>query len=349
MRDEMFDVICINGTPTGMTTRMGKDWEPWFIFREFYCNAIDEGEQVLTTSDSPKGEKGKTRVYLGLNSEMKDVVDNFDSYFSDKRTYLGILNGAKVFQRQDEKMTVYRKGIRVFNEHESIYDYDFPNLKINESRVSSDFEVEWSIVRLWKEKVTETMIAALINAPASYEFNMSWKYSGDITAPAWLSYLTGKTIIPKEHSGYFADDHSEYHITLPFELCKKLHEAYGSKLRIRGFEDRKNGYSLMEMGEREKNLLEEATSFLEKAGIKDIRSYPAKMALLESETYGEVVEGEILLSSDVFQKGKRKLVEVLIEEYIHAKSNESDRTRGMQNRLIELAVSSMENATGMYL
>src|SRR3990167_132326 len=57
MRGESFDVICINGVPTGMTTRMGKDWESWFIFREFYCNAIDEGGNSLSTSNEPKGEK----------------------------------------------------------------------------------------------------------------------------------------------------------------------------------------------------------------------------------------------------------------------------------------------------
>ncbi len=349
MRNESFDVITINGSPTGMTTRMGKDWQSWFIFREFYCNAIDEGGEKLTTTDSPVGEKGKTRIYLGMEGEMTEVLNNFDSYFSKKREALGRLSGINIYPRLGNKMTVYRKGIRVFHEHESIYDYDFDSIPMNESRVSSDFDCEWRIVGLWKTKATETMISGLVNSRDSYEFNMSWDWNDSSMSKAWLTYLANKTIIPKEHSGYFADDASEYHITLPYELCKCLHAAFGEKLRIRGFQDRKNGVSIMEMGEREIALIEEATSFLEKAGVNDIRSYPVKMAILESGTAGEVIDGEILVASDTFTKGKRNLVETLLEEYIHAKTKESDRTRGMQNRLIELTITAMETATKTYL
>ena len=43
LKDQVFERICINGTPTSYTTTMGPTWkEDWFVLREIYCNALDE-------------------------------------------------------------------------------------------------------------------------------------------------------------------------------------------------------------------------------------------------------------------------------------------------------------------
>src|SRR5688572_27627437 len=40
---ETFEIICIDGNRTSITTKMGLDWKPWMIIRELYSNALDEG------------------------------------------------------------------------------------------------------------------------------------------------------------------------------------------------------------------------------------------------------------------------------------------------------------------
>lgn len=43
IRNETFEIICINGQRTSITTKMGEDWLAWMIVRELWCNALDEG------------------------------------------------------------------------------------------------------------------------------------------------------------------------------------------------------------------------------------------------------------------------------------------------------------------
>src|SRR5687767_6513942 len=51
IRGEKFEIICINGQRTSITTKMGEDWKPWMIIRELWCNALDEGgaEKEITS------------------------------------------------------------------------------------------------------------------------------------------------------------------------------------------------------------------------------------------------------------------------------------------------------------
>ena len=64
-RDQSFDVICVNGSETSLTTSMGVDWKGWFAVREIYCNALDEGGcSILTVEADSKQPKHRTRRKL---------------------------------------------------------------------------------------------------------------------------------------------------------------------------------------------------------------------------------------------------------------------------------------------
>jgi len=351
MRDHQFKIICINGTPTSITTQMGRDWEPWFIFREFYCNAIDEGGESIGISKTPQGIKGKTKIYIGFTDDIKDVFTSKDHYFSTARDPIYENNICKIFNRIDEKMIIYRKGVKVFGEGNSLYDYDFKNIEINESREASDFEVKWNIIQFWKQFATENTLAYLINNHECLEFNLDWGLRLGGFSETWLNYLKDKVIIPYEHSGYFADDLSEYHVTLPHKLCIELHKAFGNKLTIRGMIDNNSKIIEVPMKEREKLLLQNAIEFLKQSYyFSDIdKDFPIKSAILDIGTLGQFDNGVIYLSDDLFIKGKKEVIRTLIEEYVHAKTKSPDRTRAMQNELIEIIVSSIEEKTGVYL
>ncbi|MEE9573481.1 MAG: hypothetical protein V3W20_10565, partial [Candidatus Neomarinimicrobiota bacterium] len=44
IRNQDFEIICINNQRTSITTQMGEDWKAWMIIREIWCNALDEGD-----------------------------------------------------------------------------------------------------------------------------------------------------------------------------------------------------------------------------------------------------------------------------------------------------------------
>jgi len=60
IRDEVFEIICINGKRTSITTRMGEDWKAWMIVREIWCNALDEGGAKKDITSLVEGAEGTT-------------------------------------------------------------------------------------------------------------------------------------------------------------------------------------------------------------------------------------------------------------------------------------------------
>ncbi len=90
LKDQSFDRICINWKPTSYTVTMGPTWkEDWFVLREVYCNAIDEGTcQLIKETEIVQPSSGKTRIYIELTDELRKVSTSWDNYFSDERTPL---------------------------------------------------------------------------------------------------------------------------------------------------------------------------------------------------------------------------------------------------------------------
>ena len=149
LKGKDFERICINGKETSYTVTMGPTWtEDWFVLREIYCNALDEGSCLLireTENDSPS--EGKTRIYVEITENLKAVVNHWDHYFADERTplftsghtytcFLGHEDGESVGQSigvyPKTDGILYRRGIRVFKSENQLYDYNFNHVNINE-------------------------------------------------------------------------------------------------------------------------------------------------------------------------------------------------------------------------
>ncbi len=63
---ETFDILCINGHRTSITTKMGKDWKAWMIIRELYSNALDEGSANYEITESIIPTQNTTQFYIIL-------------------------------------------------------------------------------------------------------------------------------------------------------------------------------------------------------------------------------------------------------------------------------------------
>lgn len=353
MRDQEFDVICINGSPTSITTNMGRDWQDWFILREFYCNAIDEGGGELGVSNEPAGEAGKTSIFIGMTDSMKAISGDMNSYFSFRREPSHVLPGGKVFRAIGKKLVAYRLGIRVFNEGENnIYDYDFDKLSISEDRTSSDWDVKMAMITMWRRSATPEMLAQLVSrGQDTVEFKLAWDLGSTTFTDEWLHFLRGKVIIPWERSGFFVEDMADHHIVLPMRLCVELHSQYGEKLNIRGMKSGDKNITVVEATEREKQYIAEAMEFLKTSPLfVDVVDLEVHVAVFErARVLGEAKDGKVFLSRGLFEHGKRMVVETLLEEYVHAKKQVSDNTREMQNVLLRYVISSMEEKQGVYL
>lgn len=343
MRGENYEVITINGTPTSITTRAGKDWELWFAIRELYANGLDEEGFELKVEAEPKGTKGETRIFVEMTDEIKEVFNNFNKYFCKNRVPLFRLGKSKVFDRLDEKKyIIYRRGIKVWeNDSNMLYDYDLPEVEINESRViTSEWEMCWHLEERWKSYATTEMIQRLVNEDCYEKEHLNWSNRNCPFNSNWLTVLENVKIIPHEISGFFTEEMAKAHVILPRTLCEQLFKQFGNKLKIAGMGNGGKTYNEKVMENYHYQEIDKANEMLKKIEV-DVKKFEIKMVNMHEEEILGLVDREtktILVDQSVFDN-PRLLASTLLEEYCHLEYGFDDMTRRFQNHLLKTIIN----------
>lgn len=339
-RGKLFEQIFVDGKETSLTTDMGVDWETWFAIREFYSNALDEGGAKLSVEKKVWGKKGTTRIFIQFVKEIKDIFKNIEDYFylNKERTIFsgdtGYCNGEILKKEKNKPLIVYRKGIRVsnFSKEESLYDYNFEDLEINESRIfKEEYQVKERIASLLaicdKFEIIENFV---YNHIGNYEENLIWGkiYVEKTFSDVWYEVLKEKIIYPKTIALQYGDvdiSHSDC-VVLPDDLCERLNEEF-PELDIKGFENK--SYIVVEdITEKEKDRLVKLLNDLRKMGFKV--GVPVKLMYHKVKTVRAMYSPKlntIFLERGFFNKlCDDELLSILLEEYYHSIGFLDDRS-----------------------
>lgn len=135
IKGERFEIICINGQRTSITTRMGEDWDAWMIIRELWCNALDEGGASKEITDAFTPQEGATIFYIQLDKQVSDVLAKWDKYFIHNQEAL-YSDGTYSIYPASEKLRIYKQGVLIYEhpEKKGVFSYDVANADINELR-----------------------------------------------------------------------------------------------------------------------------------------------------------------------------------------------------------------------
>lgn len=151
IKNETFEIICIDKNRTSITTRMGLEWNAWMILRELWCNALDEGGYSkdiihLNDWDNIEGKENETSFYIQISSDIQAVIDKWELYF--------IHSKEAMWQNQDYaiypgtgSLKIYKQGvlIRENKEKKALFNYDFKKGNINELRQFQGTESECAL------------------------------------------------------------------------------------------------------------------------------------------------------------------------------------------------------------
>ena len=360
-RNVDFKQIYVDGIKTSMTTEMGMDWEAWFVIREIYCNALDEGDSSIsfvTKKDCVPVEE-KTVFYIEVNEEFKTIIDKWDSYFSENRKDLiyADVNLNQLYSGGND-LIVYRKGIRcLFVENQKcIFNYDLTKIKINESRViSSEFDFKWDLSIFLKKITDKRVIGQILNTINDrWEKSISWDSGNYNYSEEWREVVGGKTLVPYENAGFWEETIKEdpiAYVILPGTLVSGLKGRF-LDIRVIGDVDGVSGTGefkeVKELTKRENFMLEDSIDFLTKANYT--LQYPVKVVdFVSSQRLGQAKDKTILLSRKLFNMGKKELISALIEEQEHLETGYEDESRAFQTHFIYKLVSIMEELSGKYL
>lgn len=172
-RDNLVKVLTVDGQETSITSGMGEiDWKGWMALREIVSNAIDEGGEKVSTLFNPEinGVEGKTSIFIEMNGELADILRNYDSYFAFERKPSYSHDGFKLYKKPVASQTIiFRKGIRCYEKNDSEFDFCFDDIKINESRLSTDSHFTDSFKREFRKITNPVVFLDLVKAmPLSF-------------------------------------------------------------------------------------------------------------------------------------------------------------------------------------
>jgi hypothetical protein len=141
-RDRAFTKVNLRDTVTGeihetpITTDFGQhDWEnPWNVYREIVCNAMDEDGKNVTLVNVVRRTKNKTTFYLDYET-FGEFFDNPKKYFTKKR-HNWIKPGTGI---------IYKHGVRVGQLENFNLDMQLNNVQITESRDVDRYSARYGI------------------------------------------------------------------------------------------------------------------------------------------------------------------------------------------------------------
>jgi hypothetical protein len=359
-RDVKFDKIIIDGFQTSLTTDMGPQWEEWMAVREWISNSIDEGSHnIIQDTPNLNGRAGYTRFFINHTADVKEILNNWNKYFTFDREDIVESQSTGIIYRQsdpDQYLNLYRKGIRCYigKGTRSLYQYDIPSIKINESRLVDDmYSAGTSIVRMLSLSTNSELIKTILSEAATgdyYESTLSWYYSVNKLSNEWRNVIGDAKIILNDQSGNYTDIMARNkHFRVSGDLGRQIKTSFPD-VEVYGLAGgtKELTYTPAELNNKIEYLLKESVQFLTDC------DYPINYEIQvvnfsDPKTLGLAKDNKILLSTKLFNLGKREIISGIIEEQEHLISKKQDCTREFQNHFINLFISEKENRFGIFL
>lgn len=356
-RDKSFEKILIDGRETSLTTDMGPQWSTWMAIREFVSNAIDEGDNnIIPSTEIVAGKDGYTRFYIQHVPQIKEVIDNWDTYFSFDRTDAIIdLPAGKLFPNicQGHQRILYRRGIRCYDNGEALYHYDLPNFTINESRVIDNLYGARRAVRDFlmehaTKDVAKTFMECVYKDEVFIETDLDFHDSWLKLNPAWREAIGNRIVINQDLSGFYADRLKEPHLIVGKPLARKIKECFPD-VEVCGIgQDDEVFTSPVQSTPKMQYQLNKALDALKE--MKYEIKYPIEVVTFSrASVLGLAKNGTIYISPKQFDKGIREIAVTLIEENEHLITNHDDCTREFQDHLFNKWISALEEQNGIFL
>lgn len=349
IREEDFEIICINGHRTSITTRMGMEWSAWMILRELWCNALDEGGAAKAETELLEGTEGKTTFYIQIDSEVRKVLNDWGKYFIHEQTPVWSNNHYALYPAGDH-LCIYKQGVLIYEDEKypAVFGYDMKGATINEMRelqISTSYVItcclagcDENAARYFLENVKE-------NHHYEGTDNMSYDWYMNFS-DSWKKAIgTGKLIYQKviedmQARGNEVDLIDK--IVVPRILYKALSKQFDGigALRVAS----KMGDFYEDYDEEIENRVKQGLAILESCGYVMHPDLEFRYGFFENKSILAQVNLDkriVFVSRTLVQKPLFTVVGMLIEENEHFNTGMSDNTREFQQHFIDLYTRSL--------
>lgn len=341
IREEVFEIICINNQRTSITTKMGEDWLAWMIVRELWCNALDEGGALKEITEQPCGEENKTSFYIQVDLQISNVLKEWGQYFIHELEPVWQNNTYKIYPGGN-KLRLYKQGVLIFEDDTApaVFAYDILNADINELREFRGipkYEIAYALssinartARIFLDCLTED----------HYENKMDWNWYQSFSA-GWKEaigsgkIITQKTLDEIKARGSHPDEAAL--IIVPkslYMMLSKQFEGIGATYLAGSIGDFYEDYD-----EKTESKIKQGLVILESCdyhfhpGLEFIYGHFEDKTTLAKV---DIKNKKVYISKAFMQKPLFTIVSMLVEENEHFNTGLSDETRAFQQHFIDL-------------
>jgi len=307
--------------PCGFTLDLGKNWEPWMAYREFYSNALDEGGGVV--ADIFHFAPGVDGTIWQIESEVMDKVWAERRLHFIDRDRTPVYKDSVVEIYPGSSSAVFYRGIRVCAlPKTSIYTYNIiGHTTLTEDRTMHYWTAE-AIISVALAKCTDrAVLTAVLSAHES-------------TLEGAIGY-----------ADYYTPSDEFVDTVVALSKTKFTNVQHNARAMIRKRDQSKLLPEPAKLTAVETTMLARAREFVARIGF-DIAEPIVVTESLGKATIGLAVNGTIFLSKTVFSMGTKMVAGTLIEEHIHLRHDLSDESRAMQEFLLNKLVSLGEELQG---
>lgn len=314
-RGKTFDFVTMNGETLGYTTELGKNWKMWQAFRELYSNCKDEAG-IVTRGDAKNEAEDDCTIISVEGSEFDDWFTNKDEIILSSDP-LSTTTSANIHNKY--KGTIFYKGIRVSREENTLFDYNInQHLDLTEDRtVMWSWEIKDRISDAWlgchdKELLMKAITAEDGVLENKLDFNRRRKPTREFLETVEIAVEAGITNVNSS----------------AIKKCQSL--------------SKKLSPTMCELSSVQKIQLKKAKEVLLFMGY-DIDRY----SLIVAEELGNLCLGmaknnTIYIAKRCFHMGTKMVTSTIFEEYLHLRHNLEDNTREMQNFLLDIIFTAVE-------
>ncbi len=231
IKDTEFEIICIDGQRSSITTGMGQQWGPWMIVRELWCNALDEGDGIkdVVYDDGLIGVEEKTTFYIQMMPEIQDVLSKWNAYFIQGKVPMWENEEYAIHanKKPHDNLKLYKNGILIYQDdkQKSLFSYDIKKADINELREFRGL-MNMEIFHALKNPNNEVVTYFLNNITEEmYEgcdLNYDWFTS---FANIWKETIGNQRLADSESRGYYAERGVPVDFSNVIELPKRVYKA----------------------------------------------------------------------------------------------------------------------------
>jgi hypothetical protein len=354
-RGESLKVICIDDKETSLTTGLGPAWEIWMALREIVCNAMDEESASFSQCETIVPDE-TTSFYIPLVGHVLEFAEAWDMYFSFNRTPIHENLHGRIYPKSNAKSRIYRKGVLCYehNDETGLYDYDFNDININESRLAECFKADCMGARIWMACDDEDLLRTFVSRiderfSHAREARFHWDCVLNDFSPVWYSILEDRFVIPKNLSGLFVKEQGKQEsLVLDNDLATSLSGKFPDLNFAGKLAGNSGQWIRCDISRENQYRINKALQFFEEVKI-NITAPIELVSFTRKETLGMAEDGKILLSEKLMSKGIRMIARAILEEHAHLESKYNDETREFENYLFEQMLTLLENHNGIFL